>query len=144
TFLVSRRWGTRNAGNLGSTNPSISDDGHWVAFESRARDLVENYVVGAGTVNVFAAYSTVGNDVTTYLVSSRRGSPLIGANGSSSDVRIAGAPNANPTSVQVAYTTEATDVGFDAADGSMGTSVYRRRLLDNAATLVSRATGVAG
>ena len=140
TALASRQAGAALAGNGASRDPSISDDGRWIAFTSAATNLVAGYVAGAGG-DVFARDMTA---AVGYLVSNKAGAATTGANGSSRDPRIAGAPAA-AAEVFIAYNSNATDLSLVAEDTSDVESVYRRRLGGIAASgLVSRADGVLG
>ncbi len=140
TALASRQAGAAQAGNAASRDPSISDDGRWIAFKSAATNLVAGYVAGAGG-DVFA------RDMTAelgYLVSNKAGAATTGANGPSNDPEIAAAPAA-ASEVFIAYNSNATDLLLVADDSSDVESVYRRRLGGIAASgLVSRADGVTG
>ena len=88
TALASRQAGAAQAGNGASRDPSISDDGRWIAFKSAATNLVAGYVAGAGG-DVFARDMTA---ALGYLVSNKAGAATTGANGPSNDPQIAGAP----------------------------------------------------
>src|SRR5690606_26904619 len=48
TDLVSVNSGGAAAANGASQGPSISDDGRWVAFASRATDIIAGFTEGAG------------------------------------------------------------------------------------------------
>jgi len=141
--IVSRIPGLANAGNASSYSNSISGDGRWVAFTSRATDLVTGFVEGN------PAYS---NDVfirdmagaVTYLVSSRFNSTTQGANDDSSEAVIAGSPQL-PSEVLVAFTSRSTDLAdAGVTDSSMDASVYLKSLTVQPSELISRATGAAG
>jgi Tol biopolymer transport system component len=141
TVLVSRKAGTAQAGDAASTDPSISDDGRWVAFTSRASDLVAGFVDGGALTDVYARDITAG---TAHVVSNQAGAPLTGGNGSSSDPQIAGTPGAAIGTAYVAYNSDATDVAGAGVDTSSAESVYRRRLSLVTSVLISRADGALG
>lgn len=135
TTLVSRNTLGRAAAGA-SEDPSISDDGAWVAFTSRATDLLAGYTPGVDA-QVFARDMTAAR---TYLVSASMSSTAAGANGRASEPVLAGRPaSGDPGAVVVAWTSEATDV--DIVDVSNAPSVYVRRLSAATSTLVSRADG---
>lgn len=138
TTLVSKRAGAVTAGNGGSFAPSISDDGRWVAFQSSATDLVSGYAGGGD--QVFARDVTL--DTSTTLVSNASGLPRTAASGSAGEPDVAGRPGATLTDVIVAFSSSGTNLTAD--DGDSVASVYRHRLSDLSATLVSRATGALG
>jgi Tol biopolymer transport system component len=137
-LLVSRAAGLVSAADAASTDPSISDDGGWVAFTSRADDLVAGFGDGGALTDVFAR--DIGA-ATNHLISNQAGAPLNGANGSSDHPEVAGTTG---TAVYVAYDSEATDVAGVGVDTSTDRSVYRRRLSLNSSVLISRADGGAG
>jgi Tol biopolymer transport system component len=141
TVLVSRKAGSAQAGDGASRDPSISDDGRWVAFASEANDLVAGFVDGGASTDVFARDVTA---ATAYLVSSQAVAPLIGGNGTSGRPQIAGAPGAAIATAYIAYNSQATDVAGAGVDASSVESVYRRRLSIASSTLISRATGFVG
>jgi Tol biopolymer transport system component len=138
TALVSISTGGGRAGNALSADPSVSDDGVWVAFASAATN-VASYTPGTGS-QIFARDLTARR---THLVSSRSSSTTGGANGASTEPDLAGAPaSARTDRVVVAYTSEATNIV--AADTAPAASVLRRLLSSSGSTLVSRADGAAG
>ncbi len=137
TVLVSRQAGSALAGNAASRDPSISDDGRWVAYTSNATNLVGGGYVDGPANDVFARDVTAGAG---YLVSSKFGTTLTGANSSSNNPQIAGTPVV-PADVYVAYNSDATDVAAPGTDDSAAESVYRRRLTVASSSLVSRADG---
>jgi Tol biopolymer transport system component len=139
--LVSRTTGTPQAATGASADPGISDNGRWVAFSSEATDVVAGFVDGGGSRDVYVRDMTAG---TPYLVSNQSGAALTGANGTSGSPVVAGAPGAAVAGVYVAYNTDATNVTTAGVDTSGAESVYRRRLSESSAALVSRATGVGG
>jgi Tol biopolymer transport system component len=135
TALVSRP-GIAPAGNGASSDPSISDDGRWVAFASVATDLVAGFVDGNGPARDIFARDVSG--LATHLVS-KVGAGNNGANAGSRDPRIAGTPADALAGVHIAYDSDATNLA--AADAAGAESVYRRRLSENSSVLISRATG---
>ena len=139
TVLVSLTAGAV-AGNAASGDPSISDDGGWVAFSSAATDLVAAFTNANGpSRDVFARDIAVG---ATYLVS-KVGAANTGGNGHSVGPDIAGAPAAMALSgVHIAYQSSASDLA--AADTSPDASVFRRELSVAGSVLVSRADGPGG
>jgi Tol biopolymer transport system component len=139
TELVSiNALGTR-AGDGASFDPSVSDDGVWVAFASGATDLASPYTPGSGN-QIFARDMTARR---TYLVSARSSSTTTGANAAASEPDVAGRPaTLRPDQVVVAYESRASDIHADDASGDA--SVFRRLLSDARSTLVSRADGAAG
>ena len=141
TVLASRQAGTGQAADAASRNPSISDDGRWVAFASEAGDLVAGFVDGGAPTDVYARDIT---GAVAYVVSSQSGAPLTGGNGSSDDPQIAGTPGAAPGTAYIAFNSNATDLAGGGVDASDAESVYRRRLSLVSSTLVSRADGAAG
>ncbi len=79
TLLVSRAAGTTlNAGNAASDSPAVSQDGRWVAFESKASNLIPGFSGTTDPPNVFLFDRQTGG---TTLVSHTAGSALIGAGG---------------------------------------------------------------
>ncbi len=139
TVLVSRTAGGV-AGNAASGEPSITDDGGWVAFDSAATDLVAAFTNANGPSRDVFARDIAG--AATYLVS-RVGAGNTGGNGQSAGPDIAGAPAAMALSgVYVAYTSSASDLA--AADASSDASVFRRELSIAGSVLVSRADGPGG
>lgn len=140
-LLVTRRAGSAEAGDGDAWGPSLSDDGRWVAFASRARDLVGGYS-GSGQ-QIFVR--DMQENTTTRLVSNATGTAATASNGEASDPDVAGAPGAGIANVVVAYDSDATDLSAD--DGATDSSVFVRRFSDGptaAARLVSRATGAGG
>lgn len=137
--LVSARSGSAQPGDAASGSPSISDDGGWVAFSSRATDLVAGFVNNdvMGT-DVFVRDMAAG---TTHLVSNKNGLPNSGSAGSEEgEPVIAGAPATGATaSVFVAYTSNGTDI--DPADTASDASIFVRQLSADSSRLVSRADG---
>ena len=136
TALVSVKSAATTAANADSSEPGISDDGRWVAFQTLASDLVSGFDPG-GTEQVVARDMSGAG---AYAVSNQSGS-LTPGDGTSEQPTVAGTPTTVAT-VVVAYTSAA--VNLDGADVSSSTSIYRRRLADAGSTLVSRADGMAG
>lgn len=136
TTLVSRRAASASAAAGASSEPSISDDGTWVAFTSSASDLVAGFVPGSGR-QAFVRDMTA---AVAYLVSDQSGAALTGANGDASEPDVAGSPASGRTDrVFVAFTSQATNGAAGDADAAY--SVYRRQLTSANAVLVSQSTG---
>ncbi len=136
TVLVSTRAGSASASARNSSQPSISDDGRWVAFVNRGSDVAAGYVPGV-TGQVFARDLGTG---TAYLVSNRSGDANRGGNGEAIAPDLAGAPaSGRPEQVVVAYESRATDGA--AGDVVTAPSVYVRQLANAAATLASVSDG---
>ncbi|MEZ5098535.1 MAG: hypothetical protein R3C15_01740 [Thermoleophilia bacterium] len=141
TILVSRRDGqtvsTPNApGNLGSSQPSISEDGSAVAFTTAATNLADLANNGDDDVNgVDDVYVRVLAAEDTSIVSlSEQGAPLNGDSGS---------PSISGDGSHVAFTTAASDAtDFTGADPDDDLDVYVRGA--GTTRLASRATGAAG
>lgn len=134
TSLVSVRGGTARAATGMSSQPSVSDNGVWVAFVSNAND-----VAGAtgGHTQAFARDMTA---AASYLVSDQSGAGATAADGDASEPDVAGSPaSATLAGVFVAYTSTATNGAPGDADGAY--SVYRRQLSDANVVLVSQSTG---
>lgn len=131
--------GDTSAADGASSDPSISDDGVWVAFASQANNVVSPDPGSGGQV--------VARDMTartTYLVSNASGSFIAGANGGSAAPDVAGRPaSGDRAAVIVAYTSTATNID-NASDSSPQSSIYRRELDENRSVLVSRETGSSG
>ncbi|HMS61261.1 MAG TPA: hypothetical protein PKD63_03205, partial [Solirubrobacteraceae bacterium] len=131
TTLVSRASGAAGAASNGfSSDPTISDDGRYVAFSSRADNLVANDTDTDSDVFVRDRQTD-----TTILVSETTGVFATTSNGSSFEPVISGDGSA------VAFTTTATNLdGLLGPDGDTDEDVYRRTLA-GAMSLISRATG---
>ncbi len=139
--LASATDGTATAGNDASSRPSISDDGLWVAFASRATNLVLGYASGGATLNVYARRMS---SVATVLISARFSGMVTGGNGDSDEPIIIGQPTTGST-LRVGYTSRATNLADNAVtDTSSGDSAYVRQYWINASVLISRATGPSG
>ena len=123
-----------DAGDDDSTGPaSISDSGRWVAFTSRATDLVDGFVDGNGANlgDVYLRDTVMG---TTTLVSHAAGSPLTSASGGSS-----GTPVVSADGSYVAFTTFATNLVAGVTDTNNERDVYLYSIADGTTTLVSHA-----
>ena len=141
--IVSRIPALPNAGNSDSNQGVMSDDGRWVAFASRATNLIAGFTdnSGAFSADVFVRDMTGG---TTYLVSSRFNSSTQGGNDGSDEPDIAGSPAAI-NDVKVAFSSYANDLADNAVtDTDTSSSVYLKEMPGQASELVSRATGPAG
>lgn len=113
--------------------PSISDDGRYVAFVSRATNLVDGFVDanGANLGDVYLRDTVMG---TTTLVSHAAGAPLTAASGGSS-----GTPRISADGMWVVYTTFATDLVAGVTDANAERDVYLYSVADGTTTLVSHA-----
>ena len=141
--IVSRIPALPNAGNSDSNQGVMSEDGRWVAFGSRATNLIAGFTDNSGAfgADVFVRDMSGG---TTYLVSSRFNSNTQGGNGGSEEPDIAGSPAAI-NDVKVAYSSYANDLADNAVtDTDTSSSVYLKEMPGQASELVSRATGLAG
>ena len=134
TVLVSASTGGRG-GNAASQEPSISDDGRWVAFVSDATDLVSGFAAGTGLGRQVYA-----RDVTaraTLLVSASRTSRTRGSDDTAKQPDVAGGSDADPASVKVAFQSFADDLGAGSVPPDSG--VYVRRMSDSTPVLVASA-----
>jgi Tol biopolymer transport system component len=130
--LASRATGpTGVKGNGESTEPSVSADGRYLAFTSRATNL--DPADGFGTEDVYLR-DLVGS--TTTLVS--RASGVAGAKGNSYSFD----PSISADGRYVAFTSDSTNL--DPSDTDSTHDVYVRDLQASTTTLVSRATGATG
>ena len=96
------------AGNSSALNHSLSADGRWVVFESRATDLVEPFLQGNGESNVYAR--DLQNQKTTLLTGRLRGSTA--ARGNSFN------PTISPEGRWVAFVSNAADLVAPIVGGS--------------------------
>ena len=143
TKLVSAIHSTLNAGNARSTGASISDDGAWVAFMSRATNLVAGFTKNNGTYDDDVYVRSVDGN-TTSLVSSRFDSATNSGNGGSDEPEIAGAPAAIGQ-VKIAFTSYSTDLADNSlTDPDGAASIYLRNMAIAPSQLLSRATGPGG
>ena len=131
TTLVSRASGAAGTPSNGSSSdPTISDDGRYVAFSSRADNLAAHDTDTDDDVFVRDRQTD-----TTILISETTGVFATTSDGSSVEPVISGDGSA------VAFTTTATNLdGPLGPDGDTDPDVYRRTLA-GAMSLVSRATG---
>jgi Tol biopolymer transport system component len=142
TELVSTRAGSARASAGLSSQPSVSDDGTWVAFVNRGSDVAAGYVADVAG-QVFAR--DLGPGGAAYLVSNDSGDANQGSDGQASEPDIAGAPaSGRPEQVFVAYESRATN-GAD-GDTSTDASIHVRQLGagNTAAVLASVSDGGAG
>lgn len=129
TNLVSRAPGVAGAGaDRGSTSPSISADGRYVAFASAARNLSNED--RAATRDVYRRDMRTG---AVALVSRADGAAGAAANGDSFEAAI------SADGRYVAFGSTATNL-----PGGVASQAYVRDLATGTTTLVSRATGPAG
>lgn len=125
TTLVSRATGAAGAvGNSDALEPSISDDGRYVAFTSYATNLDPADLDGFGDIYVRDTLTQ-----TTTLVS--RATGAAGVKGNSN----AGAPRISGDGTHVAFHTSANNLSV--ADPDTGRDIYRRSLVASATVLVS-------
>jgi hypothetical protein len=126
--LISISADGESAGNGPSSNPVISSDGEYVAFVSRATNLVSNITVGDGTIpqiyvrdtcNISTATTTSTCVPTTYLVSTPDTSTA--GNGASSN------PSISNSGLFVSFTSLASNLGAT-AQNPLGTSEVFERL----------------
>jgi Tol biopolymer transport system component len=131
TTLVSRAGGPGDPkANGGSSQPSISADGRYVAFASTATNLPDD---ADATSDVFVRDLLAS---TTTLVS--RASSGEKGNGSSF------APSISDDGRRVAFGTAATNLDADGSDPDSAQDIYVRNLDGATTALVSRAPGVEG
>lgn len=141
--IVSATNGTSNAGNRDSREPSISGDGAWVAFSSRAGNMVPGFVENNGLFDRDVFIRNMADD-TTHLVSARFNDAVGSGNGSAEEPDLAGAPGAL-AAVKVAFTGYSTDHADNGVSDPEGhASIYLREMDSVASRLVSRASGPAG
>jgi phosphopantothenate synthetase len=131
TALVSRAAGTvTTTGNGASDSPVISTDGAFIAYRSRATNLIAGQV-GAG-LNVFLFDRVAG---TTMLVS-RAGGSVTTTGNSTSDIPVLSADGRF-----VAYRSFATNLVLGQSDANGNTDVFLFDRVAGTTVLVSRATG---
>ena len=132
TILVSRADGPRGVGGDGnSVTPSISASGRYVAFASRARNLVA--ADNDSQRDVFVRDLSSGDTV----LASRAG----GQNGAAGS-GISLDPSISADGRYVAFASTATNLSSDDTDGSL--DVYVRDLVAGTTELASRASGPVG
>jgi Tol biopolymer transport system component len=132
TTLVSRATGAAGAvGDGDSSNPSISADGRYVAFESDADNLDADS--NDSFTDVFVR-DTVAN--TTTLISRATGAP--GTVGDSTSET----PEISADGLHVAFESFASN--FSADDGDLINDIFVRDTQANTTTMVSRSTGAPG
>jgi len=135
--------GSSNAGNDGSDEPSISDDGSWIAFSSKATNLVAGFNDDNGIYSRDVFVRDVDGN-TTSLVSAKYNSAISGGDAGSEEPEIAGGP-VTLGQVKVAYSSSSTTLADNAVtDPSDSASVYLRSMSVVPSVLVSRATGAGG
>jgi Tol biopolymer transport system component len=131
-ILVSRASGARGAvGNDASAGPSVSGNGRFVTFQSRADNLSDED--NDAVINVYVRDLEAG---TTTLVSRASGPSGPAANGDSGHATI------STDGRFVAFHSSATNLSANDVNGS--TDVFVRDLQAGTTTLVSRASGPAG
>lgn len=142
TKIVSALNGTTTAGNGQSGEPSISADGAWVAFSSRATNLIAGFTNANGNSSDIWVRNVDSNN--TYLVSSKYNAAATGGDDSSEEPVIAGAPAA-VGDVKVAYTSYSVDLADNATTDSSGAaSVYLKDMPNVPSELISRKSGATG
>ena len=122
------------AGDAQSSGPpSVSDDGRYVAFTSRATDLVDGFVDGNGAnlADVYLRDTVLG---TTTLVSHAAGTPLTSAGPGSS-----GSPRVSADGSHVVFDTFATNLVAGVTDANLERDVYSYEVATGTLTLVSHA-----
>ncbi|MGE0028812.1 MAG: hypothetical protein AB7O78_06235 [Thermoleophilia bacterium] len=132
TTLISRGSGAAGvAGDRDSFEPSISDDGRYVAFSSYAKTFAPD-----DTDDLPSVYVRDRIAGTTTLVSRATGAPGAPANNDAFEADISGDGRF------VAFTSAASNLGADGGNGTR--DVFVRDLANGTTTLVSRGQGVAG
>jgi Tol biopolymer transport system component len=133
TTLVSRTAASPvTTGDGGSESPEISADGRFVAFESRATDLVPGQVDGNGERDVFLYDRASGG---TSLVSGTAGAPLVTGNGESRN------PVLSADGGVVAFRSDATDLVAGQVDENGGPDLFVHDRPAGATGLLTRAAG---
>lgn len=141
--LVSRADGVPNAADKRSTADSISGDGRWVSFSSRAGNLIPGFVDNNGDFST-DIYVRDMDAATNYLVSTRFNAANQGANGESYESQIAGSPAA-VAEVKVAFTSYGTNLADNGiSDPDPDSSLYLKTVPATASELISRASGPGG
>lgn len=130
TTLVSRAGGEGKGGDANSTEPSISADGRYVAFTSRAKNL--SPAANAGQRQVYVRDLVA---KTTTLVSRASGAGGAVADQSSNE------PSISADGRYVAFRSGAENLS---AEDAVGSDIFVRDLQGRATELVSRASGPAG
>ena len=112
---------------------SVSDDGRWVVFTSRADDLVDGFVDGnaANMADVYLRDTVTG---TTHLVSHAAGSLTTSAGPGSS-----GSPRISADGAYVVFDTFATNLVAGVTDANNERDIYLYTVADGSLTLVSHA-----
>jgi Tol biopolymer transport system component len=128
TVLVSRAAGGGAGGDGNSITPSISADGRYIAFASRAKNLG----VKSGMLEIYLRDLS---SKTTTLVSRANGATGAPADGRCYD------PTISADGRYVAFASNAEDLS---AEDGPNADVFVRDLAAGTTTLVSRATGVSG
>jgi len=134
TTLVSAKFGSKtDGGNLISRNPVISGDGKFVAFQSQARNLVENFVDGglAGDFDVYVRDLAKG---TTSLVSvSKTSTPAAPKGGNDDSDR----PSISYDGNIIAFSSNASDLFTGFVPGAATRNVFVRDRAAGTTALVS-------
>lgn len=148
TDLVSVNSGGAIAANGDSTESSISDDGRWVAFTSKAANVVAGFADGGDPSGseVYVRDMTAAPAGSSTLVSSIDGSATTGGDGTSNRPMIASTA-ASLSQLKIAFASFATNIdGPSDPDTASADSVYLRdfSLAPTHSILVSRLNGPAG
>jgi Tol biopolymer transport system component len=129
--LVSRAAGSpATSGNRDSGNSFISADGGWIAFSSRADNLVPGMTSPLLTYQAYL-YERATGEIT--LVSRRIGSPTYGATGSTLE-----GPFPSADGRFITWSTSAPDLVSGVNDGNNGYDIYLYDRVTATTTLVSR------
>jgi Tol biopolymer transport system component len=137
TILVSHASGApTTSANGGSSEPVLSADGRYVAFQSYATDLVAGQVDTNQTADVFLYDRTTG---TVTLVSHANGAPATAGNSTPTSSR--GGPAISPDGRYVAFNSGATDSVAGGVDANNQDDVFLYDRLSGSVTLVSHASG---
>lgn len=129
TTLVSRAGGEGKGGDANSTEPSISADGRYIAFTSRAKNLSPAAKRGQRQVYVRDLRAK-----TTTLVSRASGAGAVADQSSNQ-------PSISADGRYVAFRSGAENLS---AEDTAGSDIFVRDLLTGTTELVSRASGAAG
>jgi hypothetical protein len=113
TLLVSHNQANSGSGNNSSTNPAISADGSYIAFESNASDLAGNDINGTRDIYLYtrssAAVQLLSQTSTGFSGNSSSSSPRISSNGRF-----------------VTFTSNASDLAANDANGTADIFVFDR------------------
>jgi hypothetical protein len=134
TILVSRSTASATTtGNKPSSQPTVSDDGRWVAFSSLATDLAAGQIPASNVTNIFLFDRQTGS---TTLVSHSSASATTGGNNFSS------LPNLSSDGSRLVFLSSASDLIAGATDTNVRSDVFLYDRAAGATTLVSHAAGL--